>query len=285
MSAILNLELSNKYVTKLIQSEKPFLITRVGIGAETYSSALYKHHKKLNQNYFHTLSNNAGIYFSDPHDAVHFCNQYIEAIETSTALAVWSNDVVEEQAILKPPNIPSIHTRVLEPFYMCSENMIPWSHHLHGKKVLIISPFVDSIRKQNESNFQMFSDGRNLFLDDQEFIYYKAYNTSAGNHLHSSWLETFDIMCNDVAKLEFDVALLGCGGYGLPFSNYIHKKLNKTAIYVGGGLQMVFGVMGKRWETSEYWQNMIKTHNPRFIRPSGDEIMKNCNKVENACFW
>jgi hypothetical protein len=48
---------------------------------------------------------------------------------------------------------------------------------------------------------------------------------------------------------------------------------------------MVFGVMGKRWETTEYWKDMIKTHDPKFIRPSGDEIMKNCNKVENACFW
>jgi len=54
----MNLEMSNKYVTKLIQSEKPFLITRVGIGAETYSSAFYKHHKQINQNYLYSLSNN-----------------------------------------------------------------------------------------------------------------------------------------------------------------------------------------------------------------------------------
>ena len=46
-----------------------------------------------------------------------------------------------------------------------------------------------------------------------------------------------------------------------------------------------FGVMGKRWETTDYWKDIIKTHNPRFIRPSGDEILNNCNKVENACFW
>jgi hypothetical protein len=283
--SILNLELSNKYVSKLILSNKPFLITRVGIGGETYGSAFYKAYQQVNTQYLYSLSNNAGIYLTNNEEAIRFFNEYIEAIEKSTALAVWSNLLVNEQSFLKPPNIPSVHTQVLEPFYMCSENMIPWSYQLLGKKVLIISPFVDSIKKQNDNNFQIFSDGRKLFRDGQEFVYYKAFNTSAGNHLHKSWIETFDIMRNEVSKLDFDIALLSCGGYGLPLSNFIHKKMNKSAIYVGGGLQMVFGVMGKRWETTDYWKDIIKTHNPRFIRPSGDEILNNCNKVENACYW
>ena len=194
-------------------------------------------------------------------------------------------NLISHQKILKPNNIPSIHTRSLEPFYMCSENIIPWSHYLKEKKVLIISPFVDSIKKQNENGFQIFSDGRKLFLDEQEFVYYKAFNTSAGNHIHNSWVETFDIMCNDISKLDFDIALLGCGGYGLPLCEYIKEKLGRSAIYIGGGLQIMFGVMGNRWENTEYWKNIIQEHNPIFIRPSGDEILKNCDKVEKACYW
>ena len=92
-------------------------------------------------------------------------------------------------------------------------------------------------------------------------------------------------MCNDISKLEFDVALLGCGGYGLPLCNYIHTEMKKSAIYIGGGLQMMFGVMGNRWERNEYWKDIINQHNPRFIRPSGDEILKDCSRVENGCYW
>ena len=57
---------------------------------------------------------------------------------------------------------------------------------------------------------------------------------------------TFEMMCDDISKIDFDVALLGCGGYGLPLCNYIRHTLGKSAIYVGGGLQLLFGVMGSR---------------------------------------
>lgn len=281
---VLNLELSNKYISKLLQRDKPFLITRPG-GAETHISAIYKEKQILNKSFLSPLSNNAGVYTSNDEEAISFCEIYAKSFEGSTAVAIWESIVGRSQYILKPQNIPSIHTRSLEPFYICSENMIPWSHFLKGKKVLIVSPFVDSIKKQNEADFQIFSDGRKLFLDDQEFVYYKAFNTSAGNHIHKNWIETFEIMCNDISKLDFDVALLGCGGYGVPLCDYIHKKMNKSAIYIGGGLQMMFGVMGNRWEEREYWKDIMKKHNPSFIRPSGDEILKNCTKVENACYW
>lgn len=282
---VLNLELSNKYISALLQRDNPFVITRLGIGAETYISAIYKETKTLERFHLFNLSNNAGIYTSNDTDVIRFCELYARSFEESTAVAIWETFRGNAQLILKPSNKPSIHTRTLEPFYACSANMIPWSHFLKGKKVLIVSPFVDSIKKQNEADFQIFSDGRKLFLDDQEFVYYKAFNTSAGNHIHKSWIETFDIMCNDISKLEFDVALLGCGGYGLPLCNYIHKKMNKSAIYIGGGLQMMFGVMGNRWEEREYWKDIMKKHNPRFIRPSGDEILKGCSRVENGCYW
>ena len=61
--------------------------------------------------------------------------------------------------------------------------------------------------------------------------------------------------------------------------------MNKSAIYIGGGLQMMFGVMGNRLEEREYWKDIMKKHNPSFIRPSGDEILENCTKVENGCYW
>lgn len=282
---VLNLELSNKYITSLLKRDKPFVITRLGIGAETYISAIYKETKTLERFHLFNLSNNAGIYTSNDTDAIRFCELYARSFEESTAVAIWETFRGNAQLILKPSNKPSIHTRTLEPFYTCSANMIPWSHFLKGKKVLIVSPFVDSIKKQNEADFQIFSDGRKLFLDDQEFVYYKAFNTSAGNHIHKNWIETFEIMCNDISKLDFDVALLGCGGYGLPLCNYIHTDMKKSAIYIGGGLQMMFGVMGNRWEEREYWKDIMKKHNPRFIRPSGDEILKDCSRVENGCYW
>jgi hypothetical protein len=92
-------------------------------------------------------------------------------------------------------------------------------------------------------------------------------------------------MCNDIKEIEFDIALLGCGGYGLPLANFIYEKMNKSAIYIGGGLQLLFGVMGKRWEGIDMWKKIMEESNSTFIKPSGDEIIKNKNMIENACYW
>ena len=88
-------------------------------------------------------------------------------------------------------------------------------------------------------------------------------------------------MCNDISKIEFDIALLGCGGYGLPLCNYIKTKLGKSAIYIGGGLQLLFGVTGSRWDTHP----IIGKFKCNFIRPSENERCRNLRTIENGCYW
>ena len=49
-----------------------------------------------------------------------------------------------------------------------------------------------------------------------------------------NWFQTFKIMRNDIEKINFDIALLGCGGYGLPLCNFIKTKLplKKKMIFI-----------------------------------------------------
>ena len=90
---------------------------------------------------------------------------------------------------------------------------------------------------------------------------------------------------DSVKDLDFDIVLLGCGGYGVPLCDFIKTKLNKSAIYVGGGLQLLFGVMGQRWENTEMWKKIISENNCSFIKPSGNEIIKHKEIVEGGCYW
>lgn len=194
--------------------------------------------------------------------------------------------VTQQKYFVENNKLETLYSRVLEPFYCCKDNIKPWSHYLLGKKVLIVNPFVDSFQEQLKNNFQIFKDPeKKLFLDEQEFVFYKTYNTSAGNALHENWEKTYDMMCDDISKLDFDIALLGCGGYGLPLCNYIHEKLEKSVIYIGGGLQLLFGVMGARWENVQMWKDIIKENQTKFIRPSKEEQIENKERVEGGCFW
>jgi hypothetical protein len=285
----MNLEDSNKYIIDLIKSNQPFTITR--LGTESYPSYLFTVHKRFGIPSY--LSNNAGIYSNNNNDIAIYYLNYFHSVNNSDSLAIYldRHDVIEQEKYFIKENqegrnkLKFIIHEVLEPFYCLLKNEIPWTHHLLGKKVLIISPFVDSFKKQLTNNFQMFKGkDKKIFLDNQEFIFYKCFNTVSGNHLHKNWIETFNIMCSDIQKLDFDIALISCGGYALLLGSFI-KKINKSAIYIGGGLQILFGVIGRRWETNEIIKKIIKENKCKFIRPSGNEIPNNCNTIEGGCYW
>ena len=289
----LSLEKSNDYIIKKLQSNKKFLISRMGAGAETivvYLCTIHGIDKIYTEQFdklFIQLSIENGIYNLTKNSLSRYVKLYKETIEKSDSLAVFINLMVTQQKYFVENNkLETLYSRVLEPFYCCKDNIKPWSHYLLGKKVLIVNPFVDSFQQQLKNNFQIFKDPeKKLFLDEQEFVFYKTYNTSAGNALHENWEKTYDMMCDDISKLDFDIALLGCGGYGLPLSNYIHEKLDKSVIYIGGGLQLLFGVMGARWENVPMWKDIIKENQTKFIRPSKEEQIENKERVEGGCFW
>lgn len=51
--------------------------------------------------------------------------------------------------------------------------------------------------------------------------------TNGGNrHNNKSFIDSTGIMMGKINNIDFDVALIGCGAYGLILSNYV-KKLNK----------------------------------------------------------
>ena len=54
-------------------------------------------------------------------------------------------------------------------------------------------------------------------------------------------------MIEKCIRLEFDVSIVGCGAYGFPLANEIKKK-GKVAIHLTGATQLMFGIVGKRWE-------------------------------------
>ena len=278
---------SNSYIAALIQEGKPFLIARLGLGIETEMTVEYYLTKKVNPRYLKPSMNLNGIYSkqNDLRVIESFCKKYNECLKNSNALACFPTNTVQtyQRHFLERYALQAIHSAALEPLYVCQRNIRPWTHSLLGKKVLIIHPFVESFQKQVQNKFQLFPNNP-IFLEGQEFLFYKSFQTIAGNHIHDNWFETFTIMCNDIRKLDFDIALLGCGGYGLPLCNFIKTNMNKSAIYIGGVLQMLFGVLGTRWETAEEWKTIIE-ENKQLIRPSSEETCPNYKKIEGGCYW
>ena len=279
----LNLYNSNEFIINLIKSNKPFFISRVGIGSETYSTYHYETTGTIGRH--ETLDNNAGIYYRNEADIKRYNVYYSNALKNSDGLATWNDNVlVEQKYFIEKFKLPKLNYQVIEPFYQIEKNIIPWTHYLNDKKILIISPFIDSFIEQMDKQFKLFKR-TNIFLPNQKFVYYKSLNTSAGNRIegHSNWMNTYLQMIKEIKELDFDVALVSCGGYGLPICNYIKEHMKKSSIYVGGGLQLFFGVIGNRWLSDPNWQQRIFESPSEFIRPK--EIQKDSNKVENSCYY
>ena len=271
----------NEVIKKLILKNEPFSITRLGCAISAISR-IYLENDIIDNYQKKIIQSHDGIYWNNEEDIIKYIQYYTNAIKKSDYLASFERIYTREQNyFIKNYDLKTIHSRVLEPFYIDKD---PWSLYLSGKKVLIINPFVESFKKQMHNGFRIFKD-REIFKTGQKFVYYKPFNCLAGNRPHKDWFETFEAMCKDIKEIEFDIALLGCGGYGLPLCDYIKTHLKKSAIYVGGGLQLLFGVMGCRWEKNKMWEKIIRENNCKFIRPSGEEIIKGNEQIEDSCYW
>lgn len=95
----------------------------------------------------------------------------------------------------------------------------------------------------------------------------------------------------EIDKCDYDICLIGCGAYGFPLAAHV-KRMNKKAIHMGGSLQLLFGIIGKRWEDPEYGYIELKKKgcypqliNKYWIRPGMKEKPQNAIQVESGCYW
>ncbi len=160
-------------------------------------------------------------------------------------------------------------------------NNYPIGGLIEEKKVLVVSPFSKSIECQYSKRGKLFSNPR--ILPDFDLITFQSVLSvgRGGDSRFRDWFEALEYMRQEISKLDFDVALVGCGAYSLPLCAYI-KDLGKPALHLGGALQLMFGIMGGRWEHDEYVLSLVNEH---WKRPYDFEIPKDADLVENSSYW
>ncbi|MBR6061402.1 MAG: glycosyltransferase family 2 protein, partial [Spirochaetales bacterium] len=245
----------NDKIKELLVSKKPVFISRLG-AVELNTLNEYRHKRQYSEQTYNSMHNNAGFFPVTQDYLNHFSEMYLDAIPNIDCCGVWFND--GEAAILKQyaPNAILVELGCLNSFLHTN----PYTSILKNKKVLVIHPFIHSIKYQyNNNRSALFKDENILPIFELKIL--KAPQTIAGNtDGYESWFAAYDDMCHKIAHEDFDIALLGCGAYGLPLGAYI-KSLGKTAIHIGGALQLLFGIKGKRWEEQyRYGETLFNEH-------------------------
>lgn len=155
-----------------------------------------------------------------------------------------------------------------------------WTKELAGKKVLVINAFTELIKEQYKKRELLYDDKE--YLPEFELITIKGVSSFGGicEEGYSDWFEALNSMIEKMKMIEFDVLLVGCGAYGLPLA-YEAKKMGKVAIHMGGDLQLLFGIKGKRWDKG-FGE---KYYNEHWVYPEGKYKPQNYKTVENGCYW
>jgi hypothetical protein len=239
----------------------------------------------LNKNIIHNMNLNVGFFPNILDYADEYCSLFFNDIKEIDILCNWLDD---ERFIKKEiQKFDVIHLHSLEPFW----NINPWTNYLKNKKVLVIHPFADLIKYQYQYKDKIFP---NKILPDFKLLTIKAYNnnSTANNNNFNSWFEALDDMKKQIDQFDFDICLIGCGGFGIHLAAHVKRK-QRISIHIGGALQLFFGIYGNRWLNPNYgvkeWNleknKYINLYNDFWTRPLEIDKPQNHLKIENSCYW
>lgn len=209
-------------------------------------------------------------------------NKYAELAKNDLSEIDILASYLKPESIVKP--YLTCETVNLDGFYAPFMWENPWTKSLKGKKVLVIHPFVETIEKQYEKRELLFKNN-DVLPEFGDLLLIKAVQSIADNAsttTFDSWFEALESMENKIDKIDFDIALIGCGAYGMELAAYIKRK-GKIAVQLAGWTQMLFGIYGKRWLADQpQYSSFI---NENWVRPSENERPKGFTKVEGGAYW
>ena len=233
-----------------IENKKPMMVSRFGCFESRCLGEGYGIEYGCLRSYTKTalnpIFNNAGVFPYGNAGAQNFFDITKEAINDIDLLGVWStemHDYLVNEKCPKEMEITDLNN--LEPF----RNNTPWTKALAGKRVVVIHPFNESIQMQYQKRQELFDNPDMLPQFDLRVV--KAVQTIAGeiDDRFSTWEEALIYMYDECMKEDFDVAIIGCGAYGMPLASMI-KNTGKVAIHLGGSTQILFCIKGGRWDNS-----------------------------------
>ncbi len=277
-------EEGNIFISEAIKVGLPCMIARYGsIELKTMMDTTAVQlglRKNIRDTTIKPLCNNAGFFPDEKQMAWKYGLLMQDDSKNIDILAVWYVGM-EPYAIRHfANNAKLIHPNALEPYYYDN----PWTKELEGKRVLVIHPLSETIENQYKVRDKLFENSN--VLPNFTLITLKAVQSIGGkSDKFSTWFDALKWMENEIDKIDFDVALIGCGAYGFNLASYVKSK-GKVAIHIGGALQLLFGIKGGRWTRHpKVYSKLHKMFNEYWVFPSKEDIPEAASSVENSCYW
>ena len=283
-----NVDAANDAIFKLLRAEGPCMISRFGTTEYecicNYSKSI--HPFWLFRTFFpfwippHVTENMVNCSGFFPNRNYHyslFSDIYRNSARETDILGYWN---AYDYFFENECHYTKYYIDDLYPFFATH----PWTSALKGKRVLVVHPFKDTILEQYKKRNQLF-DNPEMLPEFESLRVVKAVQSLGGeNNGFATWFDALKYMEDEIDREDYDVAILGCGAYGMPLAAHC-KRMGKKAVHIGGATQLLFGIAGDRWlnHFGEDYHRLCSHAN--WVRPSSSDRPKNADKVENACYW
>lgn len=270
-------EEANTFIYDGLMGENPFFVGRLGsVELECLCHNLYLLDRKIEEyppNVKMIMNINAGFFPKQDTLLDEFSDLYIRDLKEMDL--IWTMWFSKFENRLYKDMVWNTSISTYDDSYLPSLYEVPWTKALEGKKVLVIHPFAISIEENYKIIDKIYPDG---MMPQFELITLQAVQSIAGSKTEfETWFDALEYMERQIDEIDFDIALVGAGAYGLPLAAYV-KKIGKKAIHVGGALQLYFGIKGKAWNKlgiyNEYWTSPLESERPEGFK-----------KVEAGRYW
>jgi hypothetical protein len=223
------------------------------------------------------LNNNAGFFpISDDSQLIRLAQLYASICPQIDVIGIWNCSPHMSRLAPLYRQAQKVPLRDLEPFHFAD----PWTRSLTNQRVLVIHPFVKTIEKQYLKREKLFANP--ALLPEFELILLPSVQSIAGSQTkYLSWFDALADMSDKIERIDFDIAIIGAGAYGMPLAAFV-KSLGKKAIHLGGSTQLLFGIKGGRWDQRPEYSQLYNEH---WVRPDSSETPSHFRQVENGCYW
>lgn len=275
------IESGSGYATgKIGLSQKHWMYYEILLSRQRDHTAIRKFEDDLK---FHAL-NQEGIFPDDLNFYLEFNRFYIGHVKNLDCLGLVYQPASMEMQLI---NYFSLKNKFID--YLLQEpdrsNGPCYLPYFKDQKLLLVCPFSGLLKERaTKETFESVwgKTGKLWFypraVDFVEFPYGFA---KATHERFPTVIDLFDSIVQQIERKSFDVALIAAGGLSIPIASTI-KNMGKVAIDLGGHLQFLFGVVGKRWRTEENRKNIFTDSwidMPEKYKP------KETNVCDKGAYW
>ena len=287
-------------ISKVVKSISPFFIGRNG-STEQEAVSFWFTRRRIGAPWPHSIKTNlrigAGVWPATDESLDKWAKEYMDALGLLDGLAAgWYRPFASSESALldyAAPNAFRTPLRSLEPYYSVPSHR--WTRHLCGKRVAVVSSFTKTIQSQVESAERMHSiwnclqEPSTILSLTATWIPIRTYfspEVALGDSTQwpdgiNNWDDAANHVVEAVKASGASIAIIGCGGLGMIIGGRL-KALGISVVVMGGAIQVLFGIKGRRWEKHE---TISKFWGPSWVWPNESETPRGSFQIEGACYW